>query len=72
MKLISIAAILFAAVSMASPVPEADADQTLETRDGVLEARGKCAAGCSCLDGRCNCASCNIMGCNWYYNGQTC
>ncbi|KAM7213752.1 hypothetical protein V8F06_010886 [Rhypophila decipiens] len=70
MKITAFATILFAAIAMAGPVP--DADQGLEAPSANLEARAGCRAGCSCSAGKCLCASCGPPGCVWIPDGNTC
>lgn len=70
MRLTTALTLLFATVALAAPAAEANPEAGASKAE--LEARGSCNAGCSCLNGKCNCASCTIMGCNWYYDGKTC
>ncbi|KAK3392400.1 hypothetical protein B0T20DRAFT_509847 [Sordaria brevicollis] len=72
MRLTTALTLLFATVALAAPAAEANPEAAVAASKAELEARGSCPAGCACDKGRCNCATCNPVGCTWYYNGQTC
>ncbi|CCC13946.1 unnamed protein product [Sordaria macrospora k-hell] len=65
MKFTTALTLLFATVALAAPAAEPNPES-------ALEARGSCGISCACQGGRCNCANCNQMGCNWFFNGKTC